>query len=266
MQQNFTTMSIFKSGNPTLSQKIFEKSFTLEAQQQGTMSVRGAINKFGFLLLMLIGGAAFTWQQYYTGQPQNTTILMITGAIGGLITVIAISLKPKWAPFLAPIYALLEGFFVGGISAIINKGFEESGKYSGIVIQAVGITFGVAIAMFLLYNFRVIKATEKFKSIVFTATLGIAIFYGISMLLRLFGVPMEFMSFNNSGWLGIGISLFVVIIAALNLIMDFDMIEQGAAQGAPKYMEWYGAFGLLVTIVWLYIEVLKLLSRLGSRN
>jgi uncharacterized YccA/Bax inhibitor family protein len=255
-------MSIFKSGNPTLSQKIFDKSHTIEAELQGTMTVRGAINKFGFLLLMVIGGAAFTWQQYYTGQPQTMFTLMIVGAIGGLITAIAISVKPNWAGYLAPVYGILEGFFVGAISAVINDAMSE--KYPNIVMQAVGLTFGVAIAMFFLYNFGIIKATEKFKSIVFSATLGIAIFYGISMLLRMFGVQMEFMQFGNGSMLGIGISLFVVAIAALNLIMDFDMIEQGAENGAPKFMEWYGAFGLLVTIVWLYIEILKLLSRFAS--
>jgi len=141
-----------------------------------------------------------------------------------------------------------------------------SKKYPGIVLQAVGLTFGVALAMYLLYTFRIIKATEKFKSVVISATMGIAIFYGISMLLRLFGVQLGFMSIEDGGMLGIGISLFVVAIAALNLIMDFDMIEKGAEMGAPKNMEWYGAFGLLVTIVWLYIEMLKLLMRFANRK
>ena len=131
-------------------------------------------------------------------------------------------------------------------------------------MQAVGLTFGVAIAMFLLYNFRVIKATERFKSVIISATVGIGIFYLISMVLRMFGIDMPFM--YDSSALGIGISLFVVAIAALNLILDFDMIERGAEAGAPKYMEWYGAFGLLVTIVWLYIEILKLLSRFANRK
>lgn len=257
-------MSLFKSGNPTLTEKIFDKSHSIEAEINGTMTVKGAINKFGFLLLMVVAGAAFTWQQYYSGQPESMRMYMIGGAIGGLITAIAISFKPNWSPYLAPVYGILEGFFVGALSAVINDAMAES--YPNIVMQAVGLTFGVAIAMFLLYNFGVIKATEKFKSIVFSATLGIAVFYGITILLRLFGVQMEFMNFGNGSMLGIGISLFVVAIAALNLIMDFDMIEQGAERGAPKFMEWYGAFGLLVTIVWLYIEILKLLSRLASRD
>lgn len=188
--------------------------------------------------------------------------LMWVGIIGGLISALAISFKPNWAPVLAPLYALLEGLFIGGISAIMNAAFAES--YPGLIMQAVGLTFGVALAMFLLYNFRIISATERFKSMVFTATLGIGIFYLITMVLRMFGVNVSFM--YDSSLLSIGISLFVVAIAALNLIMDFDMIEQGAERGAPKFMEWYGAFGLMVTIVWLYIEILKLLSKLGSRD
>jgi uncharacterized YccA/Bax inhibitor family protein len=189
-------------------------------------------------------------------------ILMMVGVFGGLITAIAITFKPNWAGFLAPLYGLLEGLFIGGISAIFNAAFAKS--YPGLVMQAVGLTFGVALAMFLLYNFRVIKATEKFKSVIIASTLGIGIFYLITMVLRMFGVDITFM--YDSSLLSIGISLFVVAIASLNLILDFDMIEQGAERGAPKYMEWYGAFGLLVTIVWLYIEMLKLLSKLSNRN
>jgi len=255
-------MAIFKSGNPTLSQKIFDRSISAGAEAQGVMSVRGAVNKFGFLMLMVIGGASYTWHLYYAMNPSLMTTLMMAGVFGGLIAAFAITFKPKWAGYLAPAYGILEGLFIGGLSAVLNDMFKE--KYPGIIMQAVGLTFGVAIAMFLLYNFRIIKATEKFKSMIFTATLGIVIFYGLTMLLSLFGVQMEFMSITNGGILGIGISLFVVAIAALNLILDFDMIEKGAEQGAPKFMEWYGAFGLLVTIVWLYIEILKLLSRLAS--
>jgi uncharacterized YccA/Bax inhibitor family protein len=255
-------MNILKSGNPTLTQKIFNT--TLSDQQQGVMTARGAINKFGFLFLMVIAGAAYTWHLFYQGATATVTTLMFVGVFGGLITALVISFKRTWAPFLAPLYGILEGLFIGAISAIINDQFKDT--YPGIVMQAVGLTMGVAISMFLLYNFRIIQATQKFKSIVFTATLGIGIFYLATIVLRMFGVEMGFMHFGDSSWLGIGISLFVVAIAALNLIMDFDMIEQGAEMGAPKYMEWYCAFGLMVTIVWLYIEMLKLLSRLGSRD
>ena len=255
-------MAIFKSGNPTLTQKMFDKSMSLEANMQGTMSVRGAINKFGFLMVMIIAGAAYNWHLFQEGKGSTMSTLMIVGIIGGLITALAISFKPNWAGYLAPLYGLLEGLFIGGISAIMNEAFAK--QYPGLVMQAVGLTFGVAIAMFLLYNFRIIRATEKFKSVVISATVGIGIFYLITIVLGWFGVNVGF-AYDNS-LLSIGISLFVVAIAALNLIMDFDMIEQGAEMGAPKLMEWYGAFGLLVTMVWLYLEILRLLSKLGSRD
>jgi uncharacterized YccA/Bax inhibitor family protein len=224
------------------------------------MTERGTLNKFGFLFLMVMAGAAFTWNAFYQGK--DVFPWMIGGAIGGLIVALVISFKPKWSPYLAPAYGLLEGVFVGAISAYFNFAFAETAP--GIVMQAVGLTFGVVIAMFLLYNFGVIKATQRFKSIVITATAGIALFYALAMILRLFGIQMPLI--HDSGMWGIGFSLLVVGIAAMNLILDFDMIEQGAAMGAPKYMEWYGAFGLMVTIVWLYIEILRLLSKLNSRN
>jgi uncharacterized YccA/Bax inhibitor family protein len=255
-------MAIFKSGNPTLTEKMFDKSTAVMAENQGVMSVRGAINKFGFLMLMVIAGAAYNWQLFQELKQSTMTILMIVGAIGGFVIALGITFKPNWAAYLAPAYGLLQGLFIGGISAIMNKLFEA--RYPGLVMQAVGLTFGVALAMFLLYNFRIIKATEKFKSVIIASTLGIGIFYLITMVLNMFGVNVSFM--HDSSLLSIGISLFVVAIASMNLILDFDMIEQGAERGAPKFMEWYGAFGLLVTIVWLYIEMLKLLSKLGSRD
>jgi uncharacterized YccA/Bax inhibitor family protein len=255
-------MAIFKSGNPTLTEKMFDKSTAVMAENQGVMSVRGAINKFGFLMLMVIAGAAYNWQLFQELKQSTMTILMMVGAIGGFVIALGITFKPNWAAYLAPAYGLLQGLFIGGISAIMNKVFEA--KYPGLVMQAVGLTFGVALAMFLLYNFRIIKATEKFKSVIIASTLGIGIFYLITMVLNMFGVNVSFM--HDSSLLSIGISLFVVAIASMNLILDFDMIEQGAERGAPKFMEWYGAFGLLVTIVWLYIEMLKLLSKLGSRD
>lgn len=255
-------MALFESGNPTLTQKMFDRSRSIQAEQLGVMSVRGTMNKFGFLLLMLMGGATYTWHLYETFNQSTMSVLMMVGIFGGFICAIAISFKPNWAPYLAPLYGLLEGFFIGSISAVLNDAFKE--KYPGLIMQAVGLTFGVAFAMFLLYNFRIIKATEKFKSIIFTATAGIAIFYLISMVMRLFGINMPFL--YDSSLLGIGISLFIVAIAALNLILDFDMIEKGSEAGAPKFMEWYGAFALMVTIVWLYIEILKLLSRFAKRS
>lgn len=253
-------MSLLKSGNPTLSEKIFRKSISDVSQE--TMTVRGSVNKFGFLLFMTLAGASYTWHAYSQQQYSTTTTFMWIGLIGGLVSALIIGFKPNLAKYLAPAYAVLEGFFIGAISVIVNEALSV--KYPGIITQAVGLTFGVAIAMFLLYNFRIIKATQKFKSVIISATMGIAIFYLITWILRMFNVEMPFM--YNGSWLGIGISLFVVAIAALNLILDFDMMEQGQAMGAPKFMEWYGAFSLLVTIVWLYIEMLKLLMRLASNR
>lgn len=255
-------MAFLKSGNPTLTEKIFDT--TPLDRQQGIMTARGAMNKFGFLFLMVIAGAGFTWHLYYQGKGETMMPLMMVGVFGGLITAIVITFKRTWAPFLAPLYGLLEGLFLGAISAVMNEAFRV--KYPGLVIQSVGLTLGVAVAMYTLYNTGVIKVTQRFRSILFTATLGIGIFYLVTMVVRMFGVQMDFMMMGNGSLLGIGISLFVVIVAALNLIMDFDMIEQGAAMGAPKYMEWYCAFGLMVTIVWLYVEMLRLLSRFSRRN
>lgn len=251
-------MALFKSGNPTLTEKIFNKSAGFA--DDTSMTINGTLNKFGFLFLMLMASATFAWFQFTNGK--DVTALMLTGAIGGLIVAIVLAFKPVWAPYLAPAYALLEGLFIGGISVIINTAMADS--YPDIIMQAVGLTFGVAISMFILYNFRVIKATEKFKSVIITATMGIAFFYLIAFVLSFFNIDIPFL--HEGGWLSIGFSLFVVAIASLNLILDFDMIEQGAENGAPKFMEWYGAFGLMVTIVWLYIEILRLLTKLTSRD
>lgn len=252
-------MALFQSGNPALGEKTFQ-GLSIAGTGGEVMTAQGTMRKLGLLLLLMMGAAFYTWNGFF--KSQNVQPLMWIGVIGGLIVALVITFKKEWAGYLAPAYALLEGLFIGAISALYDYIFAES--MPGIIMNAVGLTVGTAVAMFLLYNFRIIKATERFKSVVITATMGIAIFYGITMLLRLFGVQVPFM--HDSSWLGIGISLFVVGIAALNLILDFDMIEQGAALGAPKYMEWYGAFGLMVTLVWLYLEILRLLSRFASRD
>jgi uncharacterized YccA/Bax inhibitor family protein len=256
-------MAIFKSGNPALNEKTFQQSIVVN--QSEVMTERGTLNKFFLLFLLVMGTASLTWNAFSQGK--DVTSWLWIGLIGGFITAIVLIFKPVWATFLAPVYALFEGAFIGGISAMYNfafKGAETGGATGGIVMQAVGLTFAVVIAMFALYRFRIIKATEKFKSVIITATMGIAVFYLLAMGLRLFHIDMPLI--HSSGTLGIVFSLVVVGIAALNLILDFDRIEQGAAMGAPKYMEWYGAFGLLVTIVWLYLEILRLLSKLSSRN
>ena len=255
-------MSLFKSGNPTLSENKFRDTVLDDVlTNEHTMTVKGTLNKFGFLFLMVLGTSFYSWKEFAEGG--NVTPLIWTGAIGGLILAIVLVFKKEWSPYLAPAYALLEGLFIGAISAMYNAAFAE--KAPNIVINAVGLTFGVAIAMYLLFSFRIIKATEKFKSIVISATIGIALFYVLVWVLRMFGYDnMPFL--HEGSTIGILFSLFVVAIASLNLILDFDMIEKGSELGAPKYMEWYGAFGLLVTIVWLYLEILRLLSKISGRK
>ncbi len=259
-------MSFFKSGNPTLSEKMFNRSISQEQDMAGTMTVRGAMNKFGFLLLMVVAGAAYTWNLFERKFEEPSAIMpyMWVGLIGGLIVGLVITFKPTWSGFLAPAYGLLQGLFLGAISVLINYAFRDN--HSGIVMHAVGLTFCVAIVMFFLYNFRIIKPTQKFKAILLTATGAIALFYLVLWVMSAFGAYPDFMRMGNNSLLGYGISLFVIAIAALNLILDFERIEQGAEMGAPKFMEWYGAFGLLVTIVWLYIEILRLLTRFASRD
>ncbi|MBL0182187.1 MAG: Bax inhibitor-1/YccA family protein [Chitinophagaceae bacterium] len=253
-------MELFKSGNPTLSEKRFKDTVLADVvTHENAMTVRGTLQKFGFLFLMVMGTAFYSWKEFAGGG--NVQPLIYIGAFGGLVVAIVLMFKKEWSPYLAPAYALLEGLFVGAISAYYNFAFAE--KAPGIVINAVGLTFGTAIGMYLLYSFRIIKATEKFKAIIFTATAGIAIFYLIAWVLSFFGISIPFL--HEGSALGIGFSVFVVALAALNLILDFDMIERGAELGAPKYMEWYGAFGLLVTIVWLYLEILRLLSKISKR-
>ncbi|MFZ4056540.1 MAG: Bax inhibitor-1/YccA family protein [Ferruginibacter sp.] len=251
-------MDLFKSGNPTLGEKAFSK--TAGYTYSDSMTINGTLQKFGFMLLMLMGTAFYSWKEFSEGG--NVMPLIWTGVIGGLVVALVITFKKEWSAYLAPLYALLEGLFLGAISAYYNEAFAT--KAPGIIMNAVGLTFGTAIAMYILYNLKIIRATEKFKAIIFTATAGIAIFYLIAMVLGFFGVHMAFL--HEGSMIGIGFSLFVVAIAALNLILDFDMIEQGVAAGAPKYMEWYGAFGLMVTIVWLYLEILRLLSKLSDRK
>ncbi|HLZ89377.1 MAG TPA: Bax inhibitor-1/YccA family protein [Puia sp.] len=253
-------MALFESGNPTLSEKIFNRS--VGGSQTESMTVKGSIQKFGFLMLLVFAGAAYTWKLFYEFKVPTMMTLMWVGLIGGLVSAIIISFKPTLARYLAPAYGLLEGLALGALSAVINESVK--GKYPNIVMQAVLLTFTVAFAMFLLYNFRIIRPTQKFKAIILSASLGIGLFYVVWIVLSLFGVHFSFMSWNDASPLGIGINLFVIAIAALSLILDFERLELGENAGAPKYMEWYGAFGLLVTMVWLYIQILKLLSRLAS--
>ncbi len=256
-------MSLFKSGNPTLSEKKFRDTvIPYNMTNENAMTIRGTLNKFGFMLLMLMGSAFYSWKEFAASEGTSSSLMpmILGGAIGGFVIALVITFKREWSSYLAPLYAILEGLFIGAISAMYEA------TYPGLVANAVGLTFGVGIAMYFLYSFRIINATQKFKSVVITATVGIGIFYLIVMILQAFNVSQMSFLLSEGGTFGIIFSLFVVTIAALNLILDFDMIEQGANIGAPKYMEWYGAFGLMVTFVWLYLEMLRLLSKISSRD
>lgn len=251
-------MGLFKSGNPAFNEKTIQ-NLSIETGQE-VMTVNGAIQKFGLMLVMVLGAASFTWAAYYQGA--HVMPWAIGAAIGGFVVAMVIIFKKTWAPYLSLGYALLQGLFLGAVSAVFDDIFRES--YPGIVMQAVMLTFGVAIGMFVLYYFRILQATATFKKVVIGATFGIALFYFVAMIMRLFGTEMPLL--HDNGWEGIGLSLFIVVIAALNLILNFDLIEQGSTQGAPKYFEWYCAFGLMVTLIWLYMEMLRLLSKLASRD
>lgn len=252
-------MSFFQSSNPVLSEKRFQNSVPVSGE---VMTVRGAMNKFGFLCIMLMASAFYAWREFELRDNANMMPLILTGAIGGFIIALILMFKNSWAPFLAPVYALLEGLFIGSVSAFYNYAFQDIAP--NIITTAVGLTLGVAVAMYFLFSMRIIKVTETFRSVVITATVGLAIFYLIAMVLGFFGINIGFL--HEGSMMGIIFSLIVVGLASMNLILDFDRIEQAAQAGAPKYMEWFGAFGLMVTIVWLYLEMLRLLSKLYSRD
>lgn len=221
-----------------------------------TMTVSGTINKSFILLLLLVAGAFATCNMAFSGQ--NPIFLTIGGAIVGLVLVLITTFKPHLSTYLSPAYAVAEGLFIGGLSAI----FEA--RYPGIVIQAVGATFVTFLVCFALYKYKIVQVTERFKSVVIAATAAIAVYYLFSWILTFF-ISYQPVHYGNS-MMSIGISIFVIVIAALNLFLDFDQIEKGVAQRAPKYMEWYGAMGLMITLVWLYVEFLRLLSKLSSRK
>lgn len=256
-------MALMKTSNPALGENTFRNvagvgyGTYIDAASRMTMS--GTVNKTGILLLLAVASAAWTWYRFMaSGDISSIAGLLMLGAIGGFICAMVTVFKKEWSPALAPVYALLEGLVLGGISAITNI------RYPGIAMQAVGLTFGTMFVLLFLYRSRIIKVTQKFRLGVIAATGGIMVFYLVQMVLGFFGV--HFLALNGSGALGIGISLFICAIAALNLVLDFDFIERGVNYGAPKYMEWYGAFGLMITLVWLYLEILRLLARTRSRD
>ena len=222
------------------------------------MTINGTVHKTALLLIGLIATAAITWRRtMLTEDPSSLFPYLIVGVIGGLVVGFITVFKKEWSPITAPLYCVLQGLFLGIISAI----FEQ--RFPGIVFQAVSLTFGTLASLLLAYQTGLIKATENFKLGVTAATGGIMMIYLINFAMSFFGSGISYI--HESGTFGILFSLFVVVIAALNLVLDFDFIENGVEQKAPKYMEWYAAFGLLVTLIWLYLEILRLLAKMRSR-
>ena len=239
----------YRSGNPVLNKSTFLSSHV----QSEKMTINGTVNKTLISLILLITSGYYCFTSI-------SPIIIIGGAIGGLIVAIITIFKKEWAPITVPIYALLEGCFLGGISYMYNT------MYEGIVSNAIFLTIGILLSLLFAYKSGWIKPTENFKLGLVAATGGIFIVYLVNMVMSFFGSQMGIMDINNSSMFSIGFSLFVVVIASLNLVLDFDFIEEGAEKGAPKYMEWYVAFGLLVTLIWLYLEILRLLAKLNSRR
>jgi uncharacterized YccA/Bax inhibitor family protein len=247
---------MLRTSNPALQENTFLGYRRIAGTEQ--MTVQGVVFKTIICLLLLMLTAGWTWIKFAElGNAQATTPWMVIGMVGGLILGIATVFKKEWSPITAPLYALAEGLFIGGISAM----FEAS--YPGLVFQAVGLTFGTTLAMLFAYQSGFIRPSEKFKLGVVAATGGIAVVYLVGLVFSLFGINFSFL--YGSGLFSILFSVFVVVVAALNLILDFDFIEQGAEQGAPKFMEWYGSFALMVTLIWLYIEFLRLLAKMRER-
>ena len=256
-------MALMKTSNPALGENTFRN--LPGAQYGGTidatsrMTLNGTVNKTGILLVCAFATAAWTWHLFLQSRDFGSVSgLMMVGLFGGFICAMVTVFKKEWSAVTAPVYALLEGLALGGISAAMDL------RYPGIAMKAVLLTFGTLMVLLLAHRSGMIQVTQKFRLGIIAATGGIMVFYLLEMVLGFFGI--HFNSINGSGFIGIGFSLFVVAIAALNLVLDFDFIEKGVQYGAPKYMEWYGAFGIIVTLVWLYLEILMLLSKLNSRN
>lgn len=258
-------MALMKTSNPALGENTYRdlsrSGFGGAIDATARMTLSGTVNKTAILLICALATAAWTWSQFKAsyGDPASVGGLLVIGGIGGLVVAFVTIFKKEWSPVTAPIYALLEGLVLGGLSAMFDL------RYPGIAMQAVGLTFGTLFALLVAYKTGLIKVTRTFQMGVVAATGGIMLFYFAQMILGFFHIS-AFSSVNGSGPIGIGFSLIVVAVAALNLVLDFNFVEQGVASGAPKYMEWYSAFGIMVTLVWLYLEILRLLSKLNSRR
>jgi uncharacterized YccA/Bax inhibitor family protein len=254
---NLVMAQLMRTSNPALKGDFLRTQ--AGAFGADAMTVSGTVNKTGILSICVIATAAWTWSRFLNSpSPETVLPAIMIGAIGGFVLALVTIFKKEWSPVTAPAYALLEGLVLGGVSAMFEL------RFPGIAMQAVGLTFGTLIALLLAYRSGLIRVTDQFRLGVVAATGGIALFYLITFVLGFFGV--HFNSVYGSGPIGIGFSVVVVIVAALNLVLDFDLIESGARSGAPKYMEWYGAFALMVTLIWLYLEIIRLLSKLRSRN
>jgi uncharacterized YccA/Bax inhibitor family protein len=242
-----------RTANPALN----DKSFRMSVQSGQTMTIQGTVNRTFIMLVALVAAAAYTWQLYFNGANAQVQVLLMTGVIGGLIVALITIFVPKAAPFTAIPYALLEGLVIGGVSAMYES------YYSGITLQAATLTFATLFTLLFAYKTRLIKVTKNFRLGVMAATGAIFLVYLASFILGFFGIPVPYL--HENGPVGILISLAIVVVAALNLVLDFDFIESGARRNAPKYLEWYGAFGLTVTLVWLYLEMIRLIAKIRSR-
>jgi len=256
-------MPLMKTSNPALGGKTFQNlpgaGYGGMIDAANRMSLSGTVNKTGILLVCAMATAAWVWHAFTVSHDMTDVApWLMLGLFGGFVMAMVTVFKKEWAPVTAPLYALLEGLVLGGVSAAFDL------RYPGLAFQAVGLTFGTLFVLLLAYSSGMIKVTQKFRLGIIAATGGIMLFYLAEMILGFFHV--QFLAINGAGVVGIGFSLLVCGIAALNLVLDFDFIEQGVAYGAPKYMEWYGAFGIMVTLVWLYLEILRLLSKTRSRS
>ena len=245
-------MKLGRTSNPFITDKRMQ-GFAQADTSEGVMTSEGALTKTGILLLLALLSAAWVWKNAFAGA--NVMPYVVVGGIAGLIVAIFTMFKPQYVAFTAPVYAVLEGLVLGGVSAMYASMLD------GVVMKAAMLTFAILFMMLFVYRTGMIKVTDKLKSFLTISMGGIFVFYMLSWVLSFFGIPM--MSIFSGGIIGIGISLFIVVVASLTLLWDFDTIDKMAASRAPKYMEWYGAFTLMITIVWLYLEILRLVSMLS---
>ena len=240
-----------RSSNPAFRNGILSRADTRAGE--GVMTLGGTIGKTFVLLALAIASAIYTWSQV-GAQPGRIGFLIMVGALGGFVVALVTVFKPRLAPVTAPIYAVLEGLALGGISSLYNA------QYRGLPVQAVMLTFAVFVVMLALYRFRVIRATERFRTVIVTATMALMLFYLANFVVGFFGITLPLI--NSASPMGIGFSVLAAGLAAFFLILDFDLVEEGLQRGAPKHMEWYAGFSLLVTLVWLYLELIRLLGKL----